>query len=678
MNQKKDRQVRATGCGNTEQASGLDPRECPKPLPEGGAQDGPEPPEGSSKNYFVMNGFRSVKQRPKLSPKTGPETEPGKSQSPKQGRPPANSESVPAPETNPSVARQASQSKPGEPGQPKPSLALVEIQEMFRNPGMDIFCGKPSNRNSEGSRSKFKLSNILSNDLSSSELQNSKFKMSADLSDNLGVKSRLCESAAPKEPGSQDTFPNSVLKNLIDDKTLAQNLSLPLQRKRDSGHFDMEAKKKSQSREKKIPRGSARHEGANSGGSSVSDDNLCRAFSVDKSCLNSRKQGRESDQMESFEDEERVVRTIKAEEERTLSLIQDEPEELDKVNKLQKLPARSKLQFKNKVFEVAAKKEAASEVSSCRDPPSAGLHLLGFSSYQVRKPMIIGTGGFKEASMFSTQESRPSQHNKSLNADIYGKNDPKMCFPAHEALTGLRIQTQFPIPNYHESICSSRDDPSYFEEELDFVPDRDGAQVPISPGGGLRGGLGLDIRKARRTSSRKSHPITNTQDFKIDIENIIDDRTTVMIKNIPNRYTKDMMMEMIDRKFKDCYNFFYLPIDFDRDANVGYAFLNFVDSRYIRDFHITFHGSKWPIFNSDKVCEISYARIQGLTACNEHFRYSSLMKQTVSLAELALQAFQQQPADPQLGRPTEEGEVQNRGTFNLIFADLKRGSGRSI
>lgn len=99
------------------------------------------------------------------------------------------------------------------------------------------------------------------------------------------------------------------------------------------------------------------------------------------------------------------------------------------------------------------------------------------------------------------------------------------------------------------------------------MPDRDGAQVPISPEAACRAG---HPQGAPHVQS-ESHPITNTQDFKIDIENIIDDRTTVMIKNIPNRYTKDMMMEMIDRKFKDCYNFFYLPIDFDRDANVGNA-----------------------------------------------------------------------------------------------------------
>lgn len=41
-----------------------------------------------------------------------------------------------------------------------------------------------------------------------------------------------------------------------------------------------------------------------------------------------------------------------------------------------------------------------------------------------------------------------------------------------------------------------------------------------------------------------------------------DGRTTVMIKNIPNKYDKNMLMKQINMKFKEKYDFFYLPIDF--------------------------------------------------------------------------------------------------------------------
>lgn len=88
-----------------------------------------------------------------------------------------------------------------------------------------------------------------------------------------------------------------------------------------------------------------------------------------------------------------------------------------------------------------------------------------------------------------------------------------------------------------------------------------------------------------------------------------------MIKNIPNRYTKEMMLETIDKNFKECYNFFYLPIDFDNNCNVGYAFINFIDLEFIKDFYIEFNGRTWPNFKSDKIAQITYARIQGKEAC---------------------------------------------------------------
>ena len=43
----------------------------------------------------------------------------------------------------------------------------------------------------------------------------------------------------------------------------------------------------------------------------------------------------------------------------------------------------------------------------------------------------------------------------------------------------------------------------------------------------------------------------------IDINNINNDkRTTLMIKNIPNKYTKDMLLNLIDVNFKNKYDFF--------------------------------------------------------------------------------------------------------------------------
>lgn len=39
-------------------------------------------------------------------------------------------------------------------------------------------------------------------------------------------------------------------------------------------------------------------------------------------------------------------------------------------------------------------------------------------------------------------------------------------------------------------------------------------------------------------------------------------KTSVMIKNIPNKYNRELMMQDINKNHQGTYNFFYLPIDF--------------------------------------------------------------------------------------------------------------------
>lgn len=54
-----------------------------------------------------------------------------------------------------------------------------------------------------------------------------------------------------------------------------------------------------------------------------------------------------------------------------------------------------------------------------------------------------------------------------------------------------------------------------------------------------------------------------------------DARTTVMVKNIPNKYTQRNLLDLIDGNYAGKYDFFYLPIDFKNKCNLGYAFINF-------------------------------------------------------------------------------------------------------
>jgi hypothetical protein len=114
-----------------------------------------------------------------------------------------------------------------------------------------------------------------------------------------------------------------------------------------------------------------------------------------------------------------------------------------------------------------------------------------------------------------------------------------------------------------------------------------------------------------------------------------DNRTTLMIRNIPNKYTQSMLLEEINQKFDELYDFFYLPIDFKNRCNVGYAFINFiVPGEDILKFYHEFHGQKWRNFNSEKICSITYARIQGKAAMITRFQNSSLLEKDESYKPL--------------------------------------------
>lgn len=77
-----------------------------------------------------------------------------------------------------------------------------------------------------------------------------------------------------------------------------------------------------------------------------------------------------------------------------------------------------------------------------------------------------------------------------------------------------------------------------------------------------------------------------------------DGRTTVMIRHIPNKYTQQMLIDEVNENHRYKYNFFYLPVDSYNPCNVGYAFINFIDTKFIPKFYLEFNGKRWSRFNS--------------------------------------------------------------------------------
>lgn len=132
-------------------------------------------------------------------------------------------------------------------------------------------------------------------------------------------------------------------------------------------------------------------------------------------------------------------------------------------------------------------------------------------------------------------------------------------------------------------------------------------------GGGNGGSSGGGGDKNSAMSSEKK--LQQEKMFAMDLERIKsgqDKRTTLMIKNIPNKYTQRMLLSRIEEEYKGTFDFFYLPIDFKNKCNVGYGFINMNKPENIIRFVENMHEQRWDKFNSEKVCCVTYARIQVL------------------------------------------------------------------
>lgn len=141
-------------------------------------------------------------------------------------------------------------------------------------------------------------------------------------------------------------------------------------------------------------------------------------------------------------------------------------------------------------------------------------------------------------------------------------------------------------------------------------------------GGGIGGSGG-------HNSNNNGEEENNNLSLSIDdVRSGRDRRTSLMVRNIPNKYTQRMLLA----EFADAghgptrMDFFYLPIDFKNKCNRGYAFVNFVDPADIVPFVEEYGGRGWRRFNSDKVCDVTYARIQGKAAMLRRFENSALME----------------------------------------------------
>lgn len=110
--------------------------------------------------------------------------------------------------------------------------------------------------------------------------------------------------------------------------------------------------------------------------------------------------------------------------------------------------------------------------------------------------------------------------------------------------------------------------------------------------------------------------------------------TTVMVRNIPNKYTQRMLLKIFKQEvgegFRRSIDLFYLPIDFKNKTNLGYCFVNFATEENAALFRAAVNGLSLSLFKSTKILTTDPARVQGFEANFTNFRNSAVMGKSVA------------------------------------------------
>jgi hypothetical protein len=150
-------------------------------------------------------------------------------------------------------------------------------------------------------------------------------------------------------------------------------------------------------------------------------------------------------------------------------------------------------------------------------------------------------------------------------------------------------------------------------------------------------------QKAQRTGGKKNGDSQKTKGSAsaaaASAQSREGNETTVMLRNIPNRYDQETLLRLLDEGppgegprvgFLKRYDFVYLPMDFRNKVNLGYAFINFLthaDAMEFKGLMTQFSG--WGC-DSNKVCEVTWAHPhQGKDEHVERYRNSPVMHESM-------------------------------------------------
>lgn len=108
-------------------------------------------------------------------------------------------------------------------------------------------------------------------------------------------------------------------------------------------------------------------------------------------------------------------------------------------------------------------------------------------------------------------------------------------------------------------------------------------------------------------------------------------RSSVMLRGVPETFTRPAMLQLLGTAgFFGRFNFLYLPMDFKRNLNLGYALINVVSPKEALRLSAYFEGfSSWDV-PGGSVCSVAWCSPQqGLQAHLDRYKNSPVMHESV-------------------------------------------------
>jgi len=165
------------------------------------------------------------------------------------------------------------------------------------------------------------------------------------------------------------------------------------------------------------------------------------------------------------------------------------------------------------------------------------------------------------------------------------------------------------------------------------TPQPPSSMVPSMPVPAFSICLSKEIPECAEVSTAHEHPMLIKQeqgDSQLQCT-VSAEPTTLMLRNIPNSYTRDMLIELLDQEeLQGSYDLVFVPLDFRSLASLGYAFVNFTSNANAERAKGKLQGfNSWGV-TSYKVCQVAWGSThQGLSAHIKHYRNSPVMHKTV-------------------------------------------------